>query len=137
MERREVFQDAAANTKTVDAKTMTQEHVQRDEQSQRLVAHTKNIAIPGATAENEANTDCDALRGAPVFGRLEIEMAPLSEGRTRVGSDGPDGQSVIDHVAHDAFLLHGPHDQAHAMLDKILDNMIVGISVRDGEEYQR
>ncbi|KAK1514792.1 hypothetical protein CABS01_06771 [Colletotrichum abscissum] len=100
MERREIFQDATADTKTVDAKTATQQHVQRDEQSQRLETHTSNT--PGATAENEANAYRDALRGAPVFSRLEIEMDLLSEGRIRVGGDVPEGQA------------NGPADPCHS-----------------------
>ncbi|KAK1633689.1 hypothetical protein BDP81DRAFT_473834 [Colletotrichum phormii] len=53
----------------------------------------------------------------PVFGRLQVTAD--TDGISQVTSHRP-GQAVVDLIADDVFALHGPREQAHEMLDKIM-----------------
>ncbi|KXH60377.1 hypothetical protein CSAL01_05758 [Colletotrichum salicis] len=53
----------------------------------------------------------------PVFGRLQVTAD--TDGISQVTSHRP-GQAVVDLIADDVFALHGPREQAHEILDKIM-----------------
>ncbi|KAJ3945634.1 uncharacterized protein N0V96_003971 [Colletotrichum fioriniae] len=69
----------------------------------------------------------------PVFGRLDVALNTDDSGDITVNVSNTRrlGKPVIDHLSDETFAFHGSRQQAHAMLDKILDHsdneIIMGI----------
>ncbi|KAJ0311898.1 hypothetical protein COL5a_005496 [Colletotrichum fioriniae] len=60
----------------------------------------------------------------PVFGRLDVALNTDDSGDITVNISNTRrlGKPVIDHLSDETFAFHGSRQQAHAMLDRILDH---------------
>ncbi|KAL2875360.1 hypothetical protein SGCOL_009402 [Colletotrichum sp. CLE4] len=59
----------------------------------------------------------------PVFGRLDVAFNTDDSGdiTANINNTRRLGKPVIDHISDDTFAFHGSRQQAHAMIDRILD----------------
>ncbi|KZL68961.1 hypothetical protein CI238_09522 [Colletotrichum incanum] len=85
----------------------------------------KREPSPSATFSQSCNKRARLSSAAdkPIFGRLEIAADTNCKNIIQVNSKHVgENKSIIDHLSDDTFALCGPREQAHAMLDKILDH---------------
>ncbi|KXH46407.1 hypothetical protein CSAL01_08872 [Colletotrichum salicis] len=107
---------------------LTQTHVQ-------ITPPSRSISFSGVISAIGQASQTVAIRPnniKPVFGHLDVALNNDDSGDITVNISNTRrlGKPVIDHISDETFAFHGSRQQAHAMLDRILDhseNAITGI----------